>query len=653
LVFLFCSISYPVQLGAQNSKLDSLNSIYENNVLSDSARFLALRRLTFKLIFFNGDSAKRKITDGLNKIEKAEGKTRNYYNLYQNLGVYYAVYQEIDSAQAIFSKILSVSEKSSWKHLKQRSLNNLGMNSLNSSKYRMAIEYFSNALELAKEDGDSKPSQYVNYISNLGLANQELELYEQAIAYHNEALAIRQQLGDKNGMSISQGNLGICYRQLEDFSTAIIHFEAAVKNAKAAGNMTQYHRLHDNMGSLYLGIENYPKAFEMFEIALDTSNEHTLDPKIKLSIYSNMASALADLNDLDKAEKYAHLAQAELEKYPDLKNYSLALFDVLATIHFKEGDYEKGSHYLERFRTISKEVYNAENAQLLTDLQVKYELQKKENQIALQESKLQEQNAILQRNYFALAAIALLILMLSGAFIYSRRQHKREQELLVRDRELKVGKAQLEATTQTQEHERKRIAQDLHDGFGQFISALRIYISQLKLDERSQSEVVELISRCENILDEMSKEISATVNNLMPTTLLKKGLRQALVELAARLHITGKTQIKVENFEDRLNELIETNLYRICQEWINNVLKYADAKEILVRFERRSGHLTLSISDNGRGFDTSVLDKSMRNGWKNINARAKLLGGSVEIKSSEKEYGSLLFVDIPLMEIYT
>jgi len=632
----------------QTADLDSLKATYENQTLPDSTRFSALQKLTFRLIFRDGDLAKQSILEGLRRLERTEGKKRTYYDLYQNLGIYYDVYQEMDSALFIFTAILEESKIQNWEDLEQRSYNNLGMNSLNSSKYGEAIEYFSNALDLAKADSDASETNYVKYISNLGLANQELELYDQAIKYHLEALAIRQRMEDANGMSISHGNLGICYRQLEEFDKAVIHFKTAVENAQVAGNRSQYHRLHDNLGSLYLGLNDYPKALEMFSTALETSDGVTLDPKLKLSIFSNMTSAYVDLGKLDTAEAYGKLGLQELESYPELKNYGLALYDALSGLYFKRGDFEKGNSYLEEFWTITKEVYNTENAELLTDLQVQYDLEKKENKIALQESKLQEQNAILQRNYFAFAAITLLIILMVAAFFYARKQHRREQELLLRDRELRVKEAYLQATTQSQEQERRRIAQDLHDGFGQFISALRIYISQLKTAEPNDHSITEMAERSDTILNEMSKEISSTVNDLMPTILVKHGVKAALRDLAERLNNAGSTTVSVEGGSERYDELIEINLYRIGQEWTNNVVKYARASRIQISLKQSSRLLEMMIKDDGKVFDTSRLQTSDRNGWTNIQTRVGLLGGKVEIESSKNVKGTVFLVRIPL-----
>ncbi|TDQ17219.1 signal transduction histidine kinase [Algoriphagus boseongensis] len=645
--FLFCS-STPVQ-AFQSDRLDSLEKVYEDRSLLDSVRFRALQEMTFSLIFSDGERAKEKIKEGLSAAEKSFGKTRIYFELLQNLGIYYDVNQQTDSSFEIFSQILEESKQNGWLSLQERSLNNLGMNSLNSSKYRNAIEYFSSALELSKQNPTTKEADWVKYISNMGLANQELELFDQAITYHLEALAIREKIQDPNGIAISSANLGICYKLMGEEDKAIVYYQKAIDNAKAAGNKVLYHRVHDNLGSLYIGRKEYDKGIAMLKIALDTSDGFSLDPKMELSIVSNSSAAHVDLGQLDQALGFANRGMEILKEHPDLVNYSLTLNYALAKIYFRKGDFEKGNAYLEEYQKINREVFNAENAKLLTDLQVQYDLEKKENQIALQNAELQEKNAVLQRNYFAFAALGFLLLLAIVTFFYYQNRNKRKQELLVKDRELKVKEAYIQASLESQEQERRRMAQDLHDGFGQYISALRLYVSQLKSDQAKEELKTELVSRTDSVLDEMSKEISNVVYDLMPATLIRFGLISALEDLAGRINASEKAKLEISptGIPKRMDELVEINLFRICQEWINNVLKYSGAKNIQLNLSGQEGKIRLSLLDDGRGFDPAVFIHSKRNGWKNINTRAGLLNAQLELYTSPGIQGTELLIQFP------
>lgn len=636
-------------LGRQQVQLDSLEQVYHNQNLSDSIRYRAIQQLTFSMIFSDGDQAKDRIQEVLKSAEKEVGKSRIYFEILQNLGIYYDVNQMTDSSLKIFSEILEESKNQGWKALEQRSNNNLGMNRLNSSDYKAAIEYFSKSLELSRIDPSAQEANYVHSISNLGLANQELELYDQAIKYHLEALEIRERLDDPNGIAISCANLGICFKLMGEEDQAEKYFQKSIENAKIAGNKVLYHRVHDNLGSLYIGQKNYVKGLMMLDIALDNADGFTPDPKMELSIVSNAAAAHIELGQTERALGFANRGIAILTESPELVNYSLTLKNTLAKIYFRKGDFEKGNAYLEEYQELNRKVFQEENAKLLTDLQVKYDLEKKESQIALQNAEILEKNATLQRNYFALAALGLLILLIGVAFFYYQNRTKRKQELLVKDRELKVKEAYIQASLESQEQERRRMAQDLHDGFGQYISALRMYVSQLKSNQTKEEFKIELVSRTDSVLDEMSKEISNVVYDLMPATLIRFGLIAALEDLAHRINGGQKVKLHIEAgiLSDSMDKLEEINLFRICQEWINNVLKYAKAENITLKLSQNHGMTRLQILDDGQGFETSIFRHSKRNGWKNISTRAELLNGKLELYTQSGRQGTELLVTFP------
>lgn len=628
----------------QVQKMDSLERVY-NSKVSDSIRLAAAKELTFFYIFNNAKRAKELLKESLALAEKS-GKNKGYYELYQNLGIYYDVNQQTDSSFLIFQEILEASKAEKWQKLQERSLNNLGMNSLNRSKYEDAIVYFNDALTLSKQNPESKESDWVNSLSNLGLANQELELYDQAIKYHLEAFAIRERMANKGGMAISSANLGICYKLMGDSNQAITYYKQSIAYAKEAGNLTLYHRVHDNLGSLYHGLGQYEKAMKNLEIALDTSDGYIIDPKMELSILSNSAAVSLALDRLDQAMKFAERGSDILSAQPELINYSPTLKWTQAKIYFKKGDFEMGSKFLEEYEAINKQIFKEENAALLSDLQVKYEVEKKESQLALQQAELTEKNAILQRNYFAFAALGLFLVLLVGILIFYQNRNKRKQQLLIKDREIKVKEAYIQASMESQEQERRRVAQDLHDGFGQYISALRLYVSQLKSEKTKPELKSELVGRTDEVLDEMSKEISNVVYDLMPATLIRHGLMTALEDLAARISISQKAKLDIESrgIPKRLDELVEINLFRICQEWINNVLKYSGAKQILIDLSAEEGIIRLNIFDDGKGFDPDVFRTSNGNGWRNLNTRADLLQGKVNLNTQPGVQGTELSV---------
>lgn len=88
-------------------------------------------------------------------------------------------------------------------------------------------------------------------------------------------------------------------------------------------------------------------------------------------------------------------------------------------------------------------------------------------------------------------------------------------------------------------------------------------------------------------------------------------------------------------------------LYRICQEWVNNVIKYSQCKKIVIQAVQHPEELVITIEDDGQGFDRNLLMKGQGNGWKNINSRLSMILGSIEIDSQPDRKGSMLMISIP------
>ena len=119
--------------------------------------------------------------------------------------------------------------------------------------------------------------------------------------------------------------------------------------------------------------------------------------------------------------------------------------------------------------------------------------------------------------------------------------------------------------------------------------------------------------------------------------------------MGTRVNATGQIRVLVESFglPERFSELKEIALYRIIQEWVNNVLKYANAKSVTIQLVGHENEVTLTIEDDGAGFDKRKLEDSLGNGWINIQSRIKLIKATVEIDSQPDGKGTTFIVSMP------
>ena len=333
--------------------------------------------------------------------------------------------------------------------------------------------------------------------------------------------------------------------------------------------------------------------------------------------------------------------------YTDLVRYT---YDQLSAAHVQINDYKKALAYHQKGKVFSDSLFNIDKASMIADLQTRYETEKKEQKISLQQAQLAERESEIRQTYTAIAALVTTVVLIVIIFMLYRARSRKQQELLIKDKEISVREAFMLASIQSQENERKRFAQDLHDGLGQLISALRLSLLSVNRDTPLEDRVA-VVNKAEKLLNEMHREIRSIAFNLMPQTLVQHGLVPALKEMADRINQSGHINVQVASFDvpDRLPEVQEISLYRAVQEWINNIVKYSDAKSIEVQLVGHEIEVNVSVEDDGRGFDTTILETSPGNGWKNIRSRINLLKGTVEVDSTPDRRSTTLILRIPIV----
>ena len=186
-----------------------------------------------------------------------------------------------------------------------------------------------------------------------------------------------------------------------------------------------------------------------------------------------------------------------------------------------------------------------------------------------------------------------------------------------------------------QEDERRRIAREMHDQFGEQLTALGHRIASLKDAAAGQADLREPIAALEQVAQQLDRDVDHLVWELRPTALDDLGLQAALtnyvqnwsarVGIAARLHTAGL-------LNDRLDSEAETTLYRIAQEALTNVAKHSRAKNVELILERRADHVLLVVEDDGAGFDPG--DRTHGFGLLGMQERASLVGASLEIEAA-------------------
>lgn len=235
--------------------------------------------------------------------------------------------------------------------------------------------------------------------------------------------------------------------------------------------------------------------------------------------------------------------------------------------------------------------------------------------------------------------IASLAMMLMAVFViifiiyYQKKQLEQEKKL--RDVEKKHQRLLLETALNSEEAERRKIAQDLHDDIGTMLSLTKLSLNQLyKQMNREEARAEFTLHKAQSLVEETIIHVRRITRDLVPTTLEQFGLVAAIDEFIHRLGdsvtLTVHFQCDAENIP-RLSPHIELALYRIMQELVNNAIKHANCDEIEIDLHLDKGKLELQVTDNGKGFDTQAVGQGQQGGLglRNIESRLSVINGAV------------------------
>lgn len=210
------------------------------------------------------------------------------------------------------------------------------------------------------------------------------------------------------------------------------------------------------------------------------------------------------------------------------------------------------------------------------------------------------------------------------------------------EKEVKLVRERAAALLEGQEKERKRIINELHDGVGQLLTAIRMRVDVLDSNDEVKREIIAQ-------LNETIAEVKRISYNVMPQAIVDYGLKAALKGLCDTIERYSALKIDfqyVREYEHELNFEISIAIFRIAQEGLNNIVRHANATTVNLYVLDKEDELYFLLEDNGRGFDDKGMEGSAGYGLRNIKERAKLLNGNADIQSSPG-HGVVIEIHIP------
>jgi signal transduction histidine kinase len=208
----------------------------------------------------------------------------------------------------------------------------------------------------------------------------------------------------------------------------------------------------------------------------------------------------------------------------------------------------------------------------------------------------------------------------------------------------------LTAIINTEEKERRRFAEDMHDGLGPMLSTIKLYVNELISDDISRAEKNDYVNYINQLIDDTVSDIRTMSDNLTPRVIHEYGLLSAIEEFCKSISRTQKLSIRFKKPRKKpeLSNHVEINLYLIVNELLNNTIKHAGARVAELSISIKSNKLLFSYMDDGKGFNYNMHQSTTKGeGINNIITRVNSIGGSVKIFSQEGK-GFKILIDIPL-----
>lgn len=563
---------------------------------------------------------------GLSKFLESENSDLSYKLAVsvaaQEVGDTYDYLYDFKSALKFYNISLEINKKYNFKEEMVKSYYNIGCLYHKFKYYQKAVEYLYEALKVDKDNSIMKGRINVatgDIYLDWGMNDDAMKNYY--YAYNTGKI-----FNDKEVLLHSISKIGLINFKSDKIDEAINNFEKSLVFAKEVQDSLAVINSLSLLGECYLRNNSLDKAFYYFNESLKLSEEKNIESKISNNLHYigrldfEWQKYRESINNLEKSLNIAlkiGFIEVMQKDYEFLSEAYLAL-----------NDYENAFEYHVLYTNLKDSLFNEITHQQVTEIQTKYETEKKEQEIKSLTQDKKIQMLEIQKNktkMYSIVMISVLVIIITSLGINAYRKKQTKRKLFLQ-------------TIDTEEKERRRYSQDLHDGLGPLLSSVNLYIlNVLNLMQEEDIKEIKLLERANELLENAIDDTKSIANNLTPRVISECGLFTALKLFFEKINSSGKIEIiyTISNEEKKLDETIEIILYRAILELVNNTIKHAGAEIIEININVKEKELSINYKDNGKGFDfeKTISNKKRGLGITNIINRINSINGSCEFDS--------------------
>ncbi len=594
-------------------------------------------------------------------------------------------YEAIDTAkayQAYRDAIKFANEKNLYYQL-GRTWQNQSFLFSTAANYQQAIVSLDNAIANYRKSDHPKAQQWeANAYNDKANVLKTKNDFQGAIAYYLKSVSLMEKFKLAGNLAGKYLNLSIVFGDIGENLKQIEYAKKTVSAAKNGGTRQEHFMAYYVLANAY----NMQNDGRLAKTALDSSriffdetdNLDNID--ILFGYYLISAQVFKVLNQPDSAfyffrksyevsnkHNYGYgKAEAQLQmgavailqkKYEEAEKHLLSGIEEAKTINYYgildegykylsdvyavRGRYKEAYEYFQKYKEVNDSVVSMDSKKYGKELEKKYETEKKDAQLLIQRVQIQRKNTL---NYFLIGG-AVLLLVISVLSYRNYRQKQKLQQQRINELETEKQLTATEAVLKGEEQERSRLAKDLHDGLGGMLSGIKYSFQTMKGNLVMTPENHQAFERSMDMLDSSIKEMRRVAHNMMPEALVKFGLDTSLKDFCNDINQSGALRVTYQSIGLE-NETIEQTtaiaIYRIVQELINNTMKHASAKTAIVQVTKTDGNISITVEDDGKGFDPVILKGRRGIGWSNIQSRIEYLKGKLDVQSEAGKGTSVL-----------
>jgi len=634
--------SYLKKIDATNSDEEALKLNDTAYITLENAKNSSVKRINLNQIIDNyfalGEWKKYKASSQkLLKLSESSGDSILIAKSHRYLGNYYYNENVLDSSFYHYVK----SEKI-YKNVNDIDygvvLLKKGVVQLNANDFLGADLSLRKAYSILKMTEDYQRI-YATLVS-LGSVSSELKEYSRAIFYYQKALETIK-IGKLQGYqeeANSLNNLGLVYSDLKDYKKAIASYRKALSNDKLKDqNPELYSIIIDNLAYSEFKSNNFANLPELFYNSLKFKN-NLKNQSSKVVVYIHLSEYYSQVKDTLKAIEFSKQA-IEGSKKSNIPIFRIASLKQAANV-----DKKKSVKYSDEYIRISDSLQIAERNSKDRFSRIQFETKEI----------IQQNDDLENRNRNLLYAFVITFILVALLFVV-RAQRARTRELLYKQAQQKANEeifnlmmSQQSIIDESRNKEKKRLAQDLHDGVLGRMFGLRLNLDSLNssTDPEAPQKRNELLNELKTIEQDI-REISHDLNRekLVLINNFVSIVHNLLEEQKSSHEAEVTYHIDTSINWDKIGNAIKINMYRILQEGLQNINKYARAKNITVEISGNTENVFLKINDDGIGFDVNKKSKGI--GMQNMISRTNDCQGIIDI-TSKKDNGTSIVITIPI-----